>query len=469
MQPAPATQGQFKGMQASFASNSSSATQLAAACGLNASNALDIDESDEATAAAAAAAEGDAAEGLPAVLAGGSGQQQQQPAAAAGAGPQLPDPAEAARRMLLELGLQQADAGLDMVIVHLDASSSTTSSPQQQQGPQGQQKVEGFHSAAAAVGLLTWVDRTLRYLNNSSAFKDTPAGRPVLRPLQSWKQLGDGLYYIFEDVLKSLAPDVIITQSLCSVCSVDLKLVEKVVQDMRCSSANGTTAAVQQAPRIVSLNPFNIEDVLQDAVAVGEALGLQRQAAAAVAALPRQPPLAAPVVVFLEWFEPLFPGGHWTPQLIHMAGEGRQGCGPSRPVWNDDLVALDPDWIIICPCGLDIAETVKELPPGTSYSPLTASGWWPQLKAVQAGRVALVDGNQMFNRPGPRLVDCLEFLVGLLHQQHDVIPANFPWRFYKHGELAEAEEKWLQEHPGWKTRVQEGPPKAAWQQRTAAA
>jgi hypothetical protein len=55
----------------------------------------------------------------------------------------------------------------------------------------------------------------------------------------------------------------------------------------------------------------------------------------------------------------------------------------------------------------------------------------------------------------------LEFLVGLLHKQHDIIPANFPWRFYKNGELAEAEEKWLQEHPGWKTRVQEGPPKTA--------
>jgi ABC-type Fe3+-hydroxamate transport system substrate-binding protein len=122
------------------------------------------------------------------------------------------------------------------------------------------------------------------------------------------------------------------------VCSVDLRLVEKVVKDMQDSSSsnsssNGTAAAVQQAPRIVSLNPFNIEDVLQDALVVGEALGLQSQAAAAVAALrarvgaalsfvAQQPPLAAPVVAFLEWFEPLFPGGHWTPQLIHMAGEG---------------------------------------------------------------------------------------------------------------------------------------------------
>eukprot|EP00878_Enallax_costatus_P025934 GHUV01027794.1.p1 GENE.GHUV01027794.1~~GHUV01027794.1.p1 ORF type:complete len:149 (-),score=21.57 GHUV01027794.1:205-651(-) len=75
-------------------------------------------------------------------------------------------------------------------------------------------------------------------------------------------------------------------------------------------------------------------------------------------------------------------------------GEG-QGAGPSLAVWNKDLVALDPDWIIICPCGLDMAETIRELPP------LTSSGFWPELKAVREGRVVLVDGNQMFNRYDP--------------------------------------------------------------------
>lgn len=72
-------------------------------------------------------------------------------------------------------------------------------------------------------------------------------------------------------------------------------------------------------------------------------------------------------------------------------GEGK-GAGPSFAVWNKDLVALDPDWIIICPCGLDLAETIRELPP------LTSSGFWSGLKAVKEGRVVLVDGNQMFNR-----------------------------------------------------------------------
>lgn len=128
-----------------------------------------------------------------------------------------------------------------------------------------------------------------------------------------------------------------------------------------------------------------------------------------------------------------------------------KGAGPSVAVYNDELVKLDPDWIIICPCGLDIQETLKELPP------LLASGFWPHLKAVKEGRVVLVDGNAMFNRPGPRLVDCFEFLVGLLHDRHDIIPQGYPWRFLHKDELAQEVATWLETHPGWKTRVQQGP------------
>jgi hypothetical protein len=97
-------------------------------------------------------------------------------------------------------------------------------------------------------------------------------------------------------------------------------------------------------------------------------------------------------------------------------------------------------------------ETLKELPP------LLASGFWPDLKAVKEGRVVLVDGNAMFNRPGPRLVDCFEFLVGLLHNRHDMIPEGYPWRFLQRNELADEIAAWLEGHPGWKTRVQKGPP-----------
>jgi hypothetical protein len=96
-------------------------------------------------------------------------------------------------------------------------------------------------------------------------------------------------------------------------------------------------------------------------------------------------------------------------------------------------------------------ETLRELPP------LLASGFWPNLKAVKEGRVVMVDGNAMFNRPGPRLVDCFEFLVGLLHNRHDVIPQGYPWRFLGKDDLAAEVSAWLETHPGWATRVQQGP------------
>lgn len=133
----------------------------------------------------------------------------------------------------------------------------------------------------------------------------------------------------------------------CTLCnSVDLRLVEKVVQGMQ--HTHGTPNGSPAGPNIVSLNPFSIEDVLQDALRVGDALGLRPQAEAAVAALQarvdaalafvaQQQPLAHPVVAFLEWFEPLFPGGHWTPQLIHMAGEAA-ACQAAAATWGKCLV-----------------------------------------------------------------------------------------------------------------------------------
>eukprot|EP00879_Flechtneria_rotunda_P017308 GHRR01018132.1.p1 GENE.GHRR01018132.1~~GHRR01018132.1.p1 ORF type:complete len:251 (+),score=99.96 GHRR01018132.1:251-1003(+) len=183
---------------------------------------------------------------------------------------------------------------------------------------------------------------------------------------------GEGLYYIKENLIKQLQPDVIITQSLCNVCSVDLRLVQQLVSDMakhnsnngssmNCSSngvhagspnqvKNDTASAAApgasiiindpdlNTPKIISLNPFTLEEVLQDALLVGDALGLQQQAQEAVAGLQRrinaaqaflaqQPPLQHRTVAFLEWFEPIFPGGHWTPQLIHLAG----GLHPLNP------------------------------------------------------------------------------------------------------------------------------------------
>ena len=98
------------------------------------------------------------------------------------------------------------------------------------------------------------------------------------------------------------------------------------------------------------------------------------------------------------------------------------GAGKSTVVTPEALAASDPDWIIACPCGLDLPTVRKEV-----GSALADKPWWRGLRAVRTGRVCIVDGNVMFNRPGPRLVDALEFCVGLLHGRPEVIPPDFPW------------------------------------------
>lgn len=243
---------------------------------------------------------------------------------------------------------------------------------------------------------------------------------------------GEGLYYLEQERLTSLGPDVIVTQDLCNVCSVDLALVEK------------TVAHFSIKPRIVTLNPQKLSDVLADIERVGTAIGKQQHSQETVAALKTRVQKAQAAassalqgqndvkVAFVEWLDPLFIGGHWTPEMIKMAGGvhplnlpiGDGGAGPSIRISNQALVDADCDWIIVCPCGFTIEDTRKE------EDLLNSKSWWQGLRAVKEGRVAIVDGNQMFARPGPRLVDALEFLVGLLHNRHDLIPQDFPWTWW---------------------------------------
>jgi iron complex transport system substrate-binding protein len=128
-------------------------------------------------------------------------------------------------------------------------------------------------------------------------------------------------------------------------------------------------------------------------------------------ASPRRPRVAC-----IEWHEPLMAAGNWVPELVEMAGAvnllGHSGAhSPARSAWINwqQLVDADPDVIITMPCGFDLARTAAEM-----YW-LTERPEWPALRAVQTGQVYLADGNQYFNRPGPRLVESLEILAEILH------------------------------------------------------
>jgi iron complex transport system substrate-binding protein len=123
--------------------------------------------------------------------------------------------------------------------------------------------------------------------------------------------------------------------------------------------------------------------------------------------LPRKPTVAC-----IEWIDPLMAAGNWMPELVEMAGGinlfGIAGRHSPWMTW-EELRAKDPDVIVVLPCGFDIPRTRQEMPA------LTQQPGWPALRAVRDGRVFLADGNQYFNRPGPRLADSLEILAQLLH------------------------------------------------------
>lgn len=260
---------------------------------------------------------------------------------------------------------------------------------------------------------------------------------------------GSSLYSLDEGLALALKPDVILTQDLCSVCSIDADSVRRMAE------------RVSPRPRVVSLNPASVEGVLDDLLTVGREVGQEATAREAVVRLRERmyraiehvnPYADGPSVAVLEWTDPLFIAGHWTPQLVERAGarhplnptrvpevvgsalpiagpsqQASRTGGPSIQITAQALVESKPERLIVCPCGVPLrgsgSMTVESLVTALAQQP-----WWSQLPAVRAGRVALVDGNQMFSRPGPRLVDALEWLVGWLHDRPDLIPSGFPWR-----------------------------------------
>lgn len=228
------------------------------------------------------------------------------------------------------------------------------------------------------------------------------------------------LYSVDEELLRSLKPELILTQDLCDVCSIDLRTVQRIASTMT------------PRPEVLTLNPMKLEDIYDDILRIGEAVGMVPNAQAAVVDLREQywsavdyvnPYAAGQEVAFLEWMDPLFCGGHWTPQLIESAG-GRhslnQAGEKSRRITPEELIETMPERLIICPCGFDINRIRSEI------NVLTNQRWWNLLPAVQDGNVVLVDGNQVFNRPGPRLVDAFRWLVAWLNDRPEVLPEGFP-------------------------------------------
>jgi iron complex transport system substrate-binding protein len=211
------------------------------------------------------------------------------------------------------------------------------------------------------------------------------------------------IYEVFDDVLERLQPTHILTQVQCEVCAVSLRDVEQSI-----------ASRLASAPEVVALNPVSLAAIWDDFRAVGEAAGVPAEPVIAGLQKRMHPVRAqhAPTVACIEWIEPLMAAGNWTPELIDLAGGidvfGKPGVHSPWISW-EELLARDPDIIVVAPCGFDLARTRDEM------HWLTDRPEFPRLKAAQSNRVYIADGNRYFNRPGPGVVDTLDILKRLLH------------------------------------------------------
>lgn len=218
---------------------------------------------------------------------------------------------------------------------------------------------------------------------------------------------GEDLHHLEEDALRDLDPTHVLTQDLCAVCAVDVSTVDDALQHLGCQA------------RVLTYDPHTVDEVLAGIIAIGASIGRTGPAQALVEGLQaRLDAVAArvvaaadgrerPRVAVLEWTDPPYAPGHWLPEMVSLAGGepvlGSPGGASVRITW-DDVRASRPDLVVVAPCGYD-RDGARE-----QADALVASGMLPD-----GVRVHAVDADGHWARPGPRIVDGIEELAGVLH------------------------------------------------------
>ncbi len=252
-----------------------------------------------------------------------------------------------------------------------------------------------------------------------AAAKKPPLIRPRVDPHAAPAELdrqvrelvarGESIYAVDADLLRSIAPDLIVTQDLCHVCAA--------------SPDDLATALTRLAkiPQVLSLTPHCLADVWNDIRQVGQATGRCQEAEtfasalegkiAAIASVPVQS-IARPRVLCLEWLDPFYVGGHWVPEMVAKAGGedvlGRPGDASFR-VGSEQILQSCADVIVVMPCGYNTSRALAE------FGLAKISDGWGSLPAVRNRRIFAVDANSYFSRPGPRLADGVALLAHIFH------------------------------------------------------
>lgn len=223
------------------------------------------------------------------------------------------------------------------------------------------------------------------------------------------------IYEVDSALIKQLSPDIIITQAQCEVCAVSLNDVELALKDL-----------LEKECRIISLEPHGLDDIYREIQLLADQLGVPEAGVELLELSEERINIIRhklkfiserPSVACVEWLSPLMIAGNWTPEIVEIAGgtpvltlAGKH----SSYINFEDIVNVDPDILVIMPCGFSIQRTLQEI------NLLIDLPGWSDLKAVQNQKIFVVDGNQYFNRSGPRITDSIEIMAEIINPKQFV-------------------------------------------------
>ncbi len=229
-------------------------------------------------------------------------------------------------------------------------------------------------------------------------------------------QKGKSIYSIDLAKFRESDPDLVLTQELCAVCAVDYNQLLEAIESL------------PRKPKILSLAPSLLSDVLLDIARVAEATGKEKEGATLLRSLRQRIDRVRKQtsrskrrlrVLCLEWLDPIYSAGHWVPGMVELAGGraglAREGERSARIDWPS-VLEFSPEVIVLMPCGMDVARALKE-----AHLLRTLPGW-NELPAVKAKKVFAVNGHAYFSRPGPRLAEGLELLAQMIHPENFSLP-----------------------------------------------
>lgn len=236
------------------------------------------------------------------------------------------------------------------------------------------------------------------------------SSREIDAAVGSAKHSGSSIYNLDVDALRQAQPDLILTQELCEVCAVSYREVASAAR------------MIEGSPRVVSLEPRCIDDILENIRLIGELTGAEEAAEGVISDSRRRIGVLRETLsgreqvrtLSIEWLDPIYICGHWVPEQVSLGGGvellGRKG-EPSREIEWDEVVAAAPQVVVIMPCGVSIESAISEL------KALSDRPGWDTIPAVREQSIWAVDGPSYFNRPGPRVVRGAEIMAGILHPE----------------------------------------------------